>query len=272
MDTWRAIGVRLHRKIVEAIARLNRFKDFQSFKGMARASLEAGLKLAASEPPHQETVRLLRRASPDEWSHHRILVDWETAERYARAAVEMAEQLDGPVELSAALDSLGGIYSVRGLFRESLQVALRRLALSRDPRFGDLRERVSILNAAGLRLIYVGDYAQAMPPLEEAERLASQIHDVDLQVAALRAQSLCWYPMDQWDRVVEIEAKWRALEKQHPKFLERVGVMCFQIALTSSVYARRGQFDRAAALREESLSTMLTNSGPQESWERGNYY
>jgi transcriptional regulator with XRE-family HTH domain/tetratricopeptide (TPR) repeat protein len=271
-DTPRVSGIRLHRKLVEAIARLNRFEDYQRFKGVAQASLEAGLELAASEPPHPEAVRLLRRACPDEWSFHRILVAWDTAERYARAAVEMAEQLDSPGDLSAALDSLSAIYSVRGLLREAVHIALRRLALSREPRFSDDRERVSILNSAGLRLTYVGEYAQAMPLLEEAEQLASQIYDADLQVAALRGQSLCCYQLDQWDHLLAIEAKWRELKKQHPKFVERVGVMCFQIALTASVYARRGQFEQAATLREEALSIMVANSGPPSDWARGNHY
>jgi hypothetical protein len=111
-----------------------------------------------------------------------------------------------------------------------------------------------------------------MSLLHEEEHLATQMHDADWQAAALRVQSQCWYQLDQWNRVIENEVKWRALEEQHPKFRERVDVMCFQIALAASVYARRGEFDRAAALREESYSLMLTRYGSLENWGRDSHY
>ena len=48
-------------------------------------------------------------------------------------AVAMAEQLDAPVELSAALGVLSDVLSLRGLWREPRRFALRRMALSDDP-------------------------------------------------------------------------------------------------------------------------------------------
>jgi class 3 adenylate cyclase/tetratricopeptide (TPR) repeat protein len=278
LDLWRVVApadkimaVRLHRKVVEAVNRVARFADFQQLEGASRASGEAGLKLAEGAPPHLEVVRLLTALSYDAWIH-RAPMDWEAAERYARAAVGMAEQLDVPVELSAALDALASVYGARGLFRERVQVALRRLVLSQEPRFGDLRERVNILHQAGAALIYVGEYVQAMPHLLEAEKLASQIQDVDQHVAALRYQSYCWYKLDRWDGVLAIEEKWRALEKRYPDFFGRVGAMCFQIALNAGVYARRGEFERAATLREESRALMVASTGPLERWARDNHY
>jgi len=267
----KTILVRLHRKIVEAGGRLALFADRQRFEAAFRASSEAALKLTAGEPPHPETVRLLTTLSRDAWST-RIPPDWDGAEQYARAAVAMAEHLDAPVELSAALDSLASVYGGRGLFRERVQVALRRLALSQDPRFADLRERVNILHQAGAALMYVGEYAQAMPHLLEAESLGSRIRDVDQQVAALRYQSQCHYQLDNWDGVLAIEAKWQALEQRDPNFLDRVGAMCFQLALNASVHARRGEFEQARVLRERSLARMTAAEGPPERWSRANHY
>jgi tetratricopeptide (TPR) repeat protein len=262
---------RLHRKIVEAAIRMNRWADIQRFEPATRASAEAGLKLVEGQPPHAETVRLLTALSR-EASANRAPPDWDLAERYARAAVDMAEQLDALVELSNALEALTSVYGARGLFREGVQVALRRLALSHDARFTDMRERVNILHRAGAALSDVGENAQAMPHLLEAERLANQIQDLDQQLSTLRVQSYCLYQMDRWDEVIEIEEKWRALEKRYPNFFRLVWASCFQVSLNASVHARRGNFERAAALREESRAIMLEADGTEERFGRDGYY
>jgi tetratricopeptide (TPR) repeat protein len=214
---------------------------------------------------------MLTVLSREAWNNY-VPQDWDSAEHYARQAVEMAEQLGAPVELSNALSALNSVYGARGLFRERVGVELRRLALIRDPRFTDVRERVGILSQAGAALVYVGEYAQAMPHLLEAERLAGQIQDLDQQLSVLRVQSHCLYQMDRWDQVIEIEEKWRALEKRYPNFFQLVWASCFQVALNASVHARRGDFERAAALREESRAIMLDADGTEERFGRDNYY
>jgi tetratricopeptide (TPR) repeat protein len=277
MDLWGQTAadpmviVRLHRKIVEATVRMNRWADIQRFEPATRASAEAGLKLVEGQPPHSETVRLLTTLSREAWGKH-VPPDWDSAEHYARLAVQMAEQLGAPVELSNALSALTSVYGARGLFREGVQVELRRLALSQDPRFTDMRERVNILHRAGAALSDVGENAQAMPHLLEAERLANQIQDLDQQLSTLRVQSYCLYQMDRWDEVIEIEEKWRALEKRYPNFFRLVWASCFQVSLNASVHARRGNFERAAALREESRAIMLEADGTEERFGRDGYY
>src|SRR3970282_1960852 len=146
--------------------------------------LDSGLRLTDGEPPHPESVRLLTTLASDKWAT-RVQQDWDASERYARAAVEMGEQLDAPVELSAALGALDTVYGARGLYRERVQLSQRRLALSRDSRFGDVREQVNLLCQTGNALSFVGDYAQALPYLLEAERLAHPIRHVSQQVYAL---------------------------------------------------------------------------------------
>jgi hypothetical protein len=75
----------------------------------------------------------------------------------------MAQRLDAPVELSAALDALGVIYTHRGRIRDYLRVQQTRQRISRDEGFDDLREKLNILieNASALKM--VGDYVQAIP-------------------------------------------------------------------------------------------------------------
>ena len=133
-------------------------------------------------------------------------------------------------------------------------------------------ERVNILTRAGASLGNVGEYAQALPHLLEAERLAGEQRDLGQQIDALRVQSYCLYQMDRWDEVIAIEAKWRALEKRYPDFFRLIWGSCFQVALNASVYARRGQGERARRLREESLAIMLEVDGSQERFGRDSYY
>jgi len=280
IDGWRTAAdantahvplIRLHRKIVQAATRLHRWADVQRLEPATRASAEAGLRLVEGQPLQAETILLLTTLSREAWLS-RSPQDWGTAEHYARAAVDMAEQLGAPVELSDALNALGNVYGARGLFREQVQVELRRLALSEDARFTNRRERVNILYQVGAALVYVGEYVQAMPHLLEAERLAGQIQDLDQQLTTLRVQSHCLYQMDRWDQVIEIEEKWRALEKQYPNLFRLVWAGCFQVALNASVHARRGNFEQAAMLREQSLALMKASAGLPENWGRDNHY
>src|SRR6185436_19289187 len=90
-DKW--IAVRLQRKIGETVTSMNRFADYQRFAVTARSSLEAGLALVQDQAPHPETIRLLRILSRDAW-YVASSADWERADRYAQAAVTMAETLD----------------------------------------------------------------------------------------------------------------------------------------------------------------------------------
>jgi tetratricopeptide (TPR) repeat protein len=266
-DKW--LAVRLHRKIGEAATSMNRFADYQRLAAASRANLETGLKLTAGEPPQPETVRLLRTLSRDAW-YSGVAVDWEAAERYARAAVAMAEDLDEPVELSSALEALADVYGARGQLRKRVEVCLKRLALSRDARFADLRERANILLQMGIALSDVGEYRQALPHLLEAESLASQMQDVTKQADALTGQGGCLFRLDRWDDLLEIEDKLQRLQTRYA--FERMGVqVCFYIALNAGVHALRGDLDRAHTRREEAYQFMTAVGGPPEQWFRNQH-
>lgn len=265
------LKLRLHRKIIQAISRLNRWEKIQHFGSTLDESKTAGLALIENGMPHVETIQFLTELSSEAFLH-RVPQDWDSAEQYARRAVEMAEQLGNPMELSDALNALSDAYGGRGMFRERVALEQRRLELSRDPRFTDVKKRINLLNEAGAALVYVGEYEQAMSHLLEAERLASQIHDVDRIATVLRVQSFCLYHQDRWDEVMKIEDKWRALEKQYPKFFRLVFGSCFQIALNASVHARRGNMEQAALLREEAHTLMVGLDGSEERFGRDNYY
>ncbi|MGQ0601741.1 MAG: AAA family ATPase [Anaerolineales bacterium] len=266
-DKW--IAVRLQRKIGETATSMNRFADYQRFAATARASLHTGLALTQDEPPHLETARLLWTLSRDAW-YVIASADWEAAERYALAAVTMAEQLDAPEELSPALEALAAVYGARGLFRERVQVCLRRLALSQGPRFGDLRERANILLQTGNALLSVGGYAEALRYGLEAESLSGQIQDITRQANALTLQGQCLFAIDRWDDLLGIEEKLRDIQTRYA--FERTGVaVCFYIALNAAVKALRGDHDRANVLREDAYGIMVAIGGPPERWVRNQH-
>jgi hypothetical protein len=51
-----------------------------------------------------------------------------------------------------------------------------------------------------------------------------------------------------------------------------VWASCFQVSLNASVHARRGNFERAAALLEESRAIRLEADGTEERFGRDGYY
>ena len=270
-DPTNEIKIRLHRKIIKSISRMNRWEDIQRFESVLKEGAAEGLKLIENQPPQIESIRFLTALSNEAWLH-RVPQDWDGAEKYARRALELAEQLGEPMELAEALNALSNAYGGRGLFRERVDLEVRRLDLIHDPRFTNINKRADVLNQAGAVLVYVGEYAKAMPHLLEAERLASQTRDMDQLLSVLRVQSHCLYLTDQWDELTKIEAKWRALEKQYPKFFKLVWASCFQVALNASVHARRGDMDRAEILREEARNLMIGLDGTEERFGRDNYY
>jgi class 3 adenylate cyclase/tetratricopeptide (TPR) repeat protein len=282
LDLWRGlagadrvIGLRLHRKIVQVVNELkwtvglDFLQQANESRLASRASLEEDLDLMGAGPPHPETVRALVVLSTDAWRMQNP-PDWEAAQRFAQAAVDMAEKLDSPVDLSQALGALANVLEGRSLLREHLQVAQRRLSICRGPQCNDVRESMEAIRGIGAALMYVGEYEQALTNLQEAESLATRAQAVDQQVTALGLQSQCWLRLDRWDDVLATEEKWRALEQRYPR--ERIGETCFFVALSASVYALRGDLDRANAYLKESYDYMVAVSGPPEQWQRNQFY
>jgi tetratricopeptide (TPR) repeat protein len=269
-DKWTTI--RLHRKIGETWNSINSMNEFLRLEAQAQASLEDGLELVETEPPHLETIRLMITVSRSAyWKEiYGTTPEWDTAEHYARVALEMAEQLDAPIELSAALGSLVRVYGARGLWRERVKVARQRLNVSREAHFEDLRENLDILTQIGQALMGVGEYAQAIPHLLEAEALGDQLQDVHGKAMAVVNQGQCWLRLDRWDEVLIAEEKLKALQRRHP--LERLGSICWLLSFSAAVHALRGDNEQAMQLRNESYEIMIALTVTEENWVRENHY
>ena len=265
-DKWTA--VRLHRKTGETFNRLAKSNEIEQFKAVVSAGLQSALKLIAGERTHPESARLLTTmANYAYWETFALYGELgsppKQGEQYARAAVQIAEQLDAPIERSAALEALANSYSAQGMLREGAQIVQQRLALSGDPRLTDQRERINILSHAGSALCAVGDFAQALAHLLAAERLADEIRDWGQVIYTLNKQIQCYFGLDRWDEILQIEDKRLALEARYGR--DRIGRMCFQCGISAYVHGWRGEMELARARREEAYQ-MMAGSVPLENW------
>ena len=220
------VSIRLHRKIIQIATEAKWSVDAETFTQVNEISQESltslgeSLQTIESAPPHPETVLLLTALSVEAW-RNQSPSDWDEAQRFAQAAVDMAEELDDPVLLSRSMGALANVLDGRSLLRQHLQVAMKRLEIGQDPSFADPREQIDSLRGAGLALMYVGEYRQAQPYLEEAEEHARRIRATDQIANTLGIQAQAMFRADRWDEVLAIEEKWRDLELRHTR--ERVG-------------------------------------------------
>ena len=268
------VAVRLHRKIVQLATEAKWNVDLDTYRRVQDLTLESldeletrlgGLK----QEPHAEVVQALATLSFEAW-RNRMPPDWARAQRFAQSAVDMADELADPVVLSRALGALGNVLDGQNLLSEYLQVALRRLEISSAYGVEDMLERIDAISGAGMALMYVGEYEQAIPHLQEAEAMAVKAQSVGQQTAAIGLLSQCEFRLDHWDEVLALEDKWRELEQRYPR--QRVGPTCFDAALSGSVYALRGSLEKSRAYGKESVDYMISMSGSPEIWQRNQFY
>ena len=101
--------------------------------------------------------------------------------------------------------------------------------------------------------------------------LADQIQELSIQVWAMGRLAFCWFQLDHWEEVLEINANLRELVQRYTNFFERAAPPCFQIGLAASVYAMRGEYEKAVELRGESNAIMLKHDGSSDHWTLSNY-
>jgi tetratricopeptide (TPR) repeat protein len=245
------------------------YRQASQIASESRLKLEQILKEMQGQTPHTEIVRALAVLSYDAWRTQNP-PDWDRAQGFAQTAVDMAEKLADPVLLSRALGALARVFDGRGLLREHLQIAQRRLEISQAAHIEDPGEGIDILSSIGMALMYVGEYELAMPHLRQAETLAGRVQAIGQQVGALGLQQQALFRLDRWDEVLELEEKWRALERHYTR--QRVGATCFSVAISASIHALRGDRDRAEKYARESYDYMIGMGGQPEDWQRNQFY
>jgi tetratricopeptide (TPR) repeat protein len=284
LDRWSSlasademIAVRLHRKILQRIIYMRRNVVYEQYEAMSEIRvasqdyLESSLILTEAEPPQLERVLVLTAlANIDHGT--RLPSALDKAERYAQAAVDLAEQLDVPEALADALEALANIYFECGRLPEQLALSRRRLDLSRDPRFGNLRKRIDIISSLSHALMPVGEYAQAIAYLIEAERLIAQNPALDMPFWTLAEQALCWLRLDRWDQLLQVDKNRQHIEKRYSP-QQYGGEYCMELAVAAAGLALQGDFDQAKVLRTQAYDHMLRSEGGSiEGWGRTHYY
>jgi predicted ATPase len=219
--------------------------------------------------PHEEIVRLLKEMAVDSLVFH-FPEDRDNAALYARKAVDLAERLGAPVALVSALLTVSNVYLPIGLLRERVTVLLRALTLCEEAGFDNQHLHIQVLLAISKSLLDVGEYSRAVQYLKDAETHARQIHAAHEENQALSLLHQCWFRLDRWDEMQDTEAKRRKLQEVYP--LHRIGAPCFAIGLSSAVQRLMGNFEKAAELRDESLTIMISVTGGLENWERSQRY
>jgi class 3 adenylate cyclase/tetratricopeptide (TPR) repeat protein len=268
-DKWPRI--RLLRKLSEAITNMNTYEDRLKYDDLALESTKLATELIEGEPPHSEAVRVLLAWFPLKVRTLAGRQNWDEAEARVTAALKMAEKLDDPVGTAAALARMETIYHRQDRFDEQRAAAMRRLEISRDPRYQDPRSEASALLAIGVALKNSGSFDNAMNYLIEAQELAERIGAIELVADALGAQTECRFRQDRWDDVVAIEE--RLLGLHHQYGIARAGPICFYLGFSASVNALRGEHIRASELRQEAYEIMITAAGGSEDqWVRSQHF
>jgi predicted ATPase len=269
------IAVRLQAKILRTVAGLFFHIDSVQFRALRqeaevpRTALLARLEAARGDPPSSEHVRLLIALSADAL-YVRDPREWSLAERYARDAVAMAEQVDSPADLSAALRALNDVLATRGSWRECAQITLRRIALNDAARLGDVQEQATAIIDASWALEKVGEYAESARLALEGGTLAEQAKMVDLEKSSLDQRVHSLLGLDLWDDVLALDAKLRDMQQRYPR--ERIGPSCYAIAAIARIHALRGELDLARAQRDEADAIMISIVGPHEDWLQFQHY
>ncbi|HSR21748.1 MAG TPA: AAA family ATPase, partial [Anaerolineales bacterium] len=259
---------RLHAKIVERVSYFKWHLEPEEYGVLlqvaveSRQALEAALRASEGLPPSRERLRLLLALAD---SHNLPkLRDLDQMEKYARLAVQLAEQLGTPDELASALRRMSEMLWWRGQWRESAQVQLRRMAIIRQLPGLAAHERAKALVDTGYVLTDVGEYSQAMPFLLEGHDLCAELQLGEIEIGALQERIHCLLRLDRWDEALELEPRLREIQRSYPR--EQVGGACMSVAYLATIHALRGGTDAARDRREEAAGIMLKLGGPVDEW------
>ena len=268
-DNWTL--ARLNRKIAESVGQMWTYEDRERFDKLGFECIELASEYVEGEPASRESVRVMLARFQLKARHVTGRQDWVGAESSAEAALAMAEELDDPALVAASLGAMEAIHHHQNRVDEQVEVASRRLELIRSSESNDLRATADALTSAGVALKNAGRFGDAIVYLDEAKDLATKIQDIGVLADALGAQTECWFRMDRWDEVLQLEEQLLDLHQRYG--IARAGPICFYIGFSASVNALRGNSERARELREEAYEIMIAASGgSEEDWLRNQHY
>jgi tetratricopeptide (TPR) repeat protein len=220
------VQLRLNRKIVKIATEAKWSVDAKTYSQVSEiskkshSSLQKSLQVMADKPPHPETVRMLVALSTDAW-RIQTPVDWESSQNYAEEAVSVAEKLEDKGLLSLALGALATALDGQSMLREHLKIAKRRLDINETELQVTDHEKIDALRGMGAAFMYVGEYENALPYLDDAIGMATNTRAPDQIASSIGIKAQCLFRLDRWDEVLEAEKLWRDLDLRYTR--ERVG-------------------------------------------------
>jgi hypothetical protein len=101
--------------------------------------------------------------------------------------------------------------------------------------------------------------------------LAARVRDVSQRVRAVELQAQCYFGLDRWDEVLEVEARRKALEAEYaPNHVDR---MCYYCGINANVQGWRGDLEGARAGYQEAFDFMAAGWGRRaEAWPAIGHY
>lgn len=164
----------------------------------------------------------------------------DAGERSARAAIEMAERLDDPDLVSAAMDALAVWLWPSGRWGEVARVGRARLELV--PRLADVREICDICLSAGRDLTSIGHYEDSVKYLSQAMDRARGV-DTGQYLHALVHRVYPRFMSGDWDGALEDQAEVERLETPTGGHPPRYAIRPFGVVLF--LHTLRGEIEEA---------------------------
>jgi class 3 adenylate cyclase len=213
----------------------------QPLREAVEAEIEDGLRHADAAGALALRARLLIARALVVWRFERDLAPQEAALPTADEALAIAEELDAPLIISAALDARSTLLAALRRYREATATGERRMALI--PRIPSREEQMDICAAAARNRTVLGDFAGAVSAADLADELVAGSDPRWVAwPARTRVEALFYW--DRWDEAMEA----------HERFLEvfrrgrptrRTGVPGLVGGVAAAIHLLRGQRDEA---------------------------
>jgi tetratricopeptide (TPR) repeat protein len=216
----------------------------QPLREAVEAEIEDGLRHADAAGAPALRARLLIARALVVWRFESDLPPHEAALSVADEALAIAEELDAPLIISAAMDARSTLLAALRRYREAAAADERRMALI--PRIPSREEQMDICAATARNRTVLGDYAGAVAAADLADELVAGSDPRWVAwPARTRVEALFYW--DRWDEAMDA----------HERFLEvfrrgrptrRTSVPGLVGGVAAAIHLMRGQRDEAETI------------------------
>jgi tetratricopeptide (TPR) repeat protein len=260
---WRSLpggsrddGARLYRKLGEAGSR------WSVYNPRAREHIQEGLRLLEDAPQHPERIKLIIAKAFDHfWQRAAGQVDIEVAEASAQEGYRLAEAAGSPIDISAALDALAGIYLYTADYQKTLDVSRRRVPIVQQ--LGDPHEQVDLHHMLAHASEALGQFPEALAQAESGKALAERSGIIGYRTQLLWDATRICAKWGRWDKVGGYAEEYLDIERRYGAEPRRGAIL----ASVGRVAALRGRPDEARAILDD-IETIPLSANPGAAWLR----